>query len=330
MDQKTPDSVPPIYSVVVPAYNEAASLPELCARIDAVFAGQFENAQSYELIIISDGSTDSSRQVLSELKEKYSSLRPVHLRRNVGKSLALMTGFLKTRGSIVLTLDADLQDCPEDIPLLVDKIKSGFDLVSGRRIDRKDTWARRLGSRLFNRTSQHFTGLKIHDLNSGFKAYRAEVAQKLTIYGQFHRYIPLLAHQAGFKVTECSVRNMPRMHGSSKYPTFRHVGLMDLLSITFTHQYNMSPLHFFAKIAAIFVIPSALIIIYLILGYILSLFGLWDGVLLGPRPLLSMSLSMFLIGVNIFLTGFVCDFILSHTIQNRIKVLCDVNIEDDE
>jgi glycosyltransferase involved in cell wall biosynthesis len=330
MNMSSANSSPPRYSVVVPAFNEAPSLPELCERIDGVFANQFNIAQNYELIIISDGSTDETRQVLEELQQKFPSLRPIHLRRNVGKSLALMTGFLKTRGSIVLTLDADLQDCPEDIPLLVEKLESGFDLVSGRRIDRKDTLTRRLGSRLFNRTARRITGLQIEDLNCGFKAYRAEVAQKLTIYGQFHRYIPLLAHQAGFKVTECPVRNMPRAHGTSKFRTFRHAGLIDLLSIIFTYQYHMSPLHFFAKIAAFFIFPSVLVIAYLGLGFLMSVIGLWDGILLGPRPLLTMSLTMFMIGVNIFLTGFVCDFILNHIIQNRIKDLCDMNVEDGE
>jgi glycosyltransferase involved in cell wall biosynthesis len=330
MNSKPQNEVPPRFSVIVPAYNEAASLAELCERIDAVFNDLFSTPQSYELIIINDGSTDTTRQTLGELKTKYPTLRPIHLRRNVGKSLTLMTGFLKTNGSIVFTLDADLQDCPEDIPLLVEKLDCGFDLVSGRRLKRYDTFIRRLGSRLFNKTIQRFTGLEIHDINSGFKAYRAEVAGKLTIYGQFHRYIPLLAHQAGYKVTECAVRNMPRAHGISKYPTFRPEGLFDLLSIIFMNQYNMSPLHFFAKAAAIFIIPSVLIIAYLGTGYVLALLGLWDGVLLGPRPLLSMSLTMFLIGVNIFLTGFVCDFILNHIIQNRIKDLSEMNIEAEE
>ena len=150
MNSNQKNKLPPKFSIIVPAYNEADSLVELCERIDAVFKNQFDADQSYELIIINDGSTDRTREVLSELEATYPALRPINLRRNVGKSLTLMTGFLKTQGSIVLTLDADLQDCPEDIPLLVEKLDIGFDLVSGRRINREDTVIRRLGSRLLN------------------------------------------------------------------------------------------------------------------------------------------------------------------------------------
>lgn len=318
----------PEFSVVIPAFNEASSIPELVKRIDAVFTGGFSERRSYEIIVVDDGSKDDTRDVVREYGKKYHTLRIIVLRRNVGKSMALMTGFLKSRGKFVVTLDADLQDCPEDIPGLVEKIEEGYDLVSGKRSKRQDSLIRRIGSFFYNYTVRKLTGLEINDLNCGFKIYRREVVEALAIYGQFHRYIPLIAFQAGFKVTEAPVQNMPRKHGTSKFSTFRYQGLFDLMSIIFTYRYNLSPLHFFAKISAVFVFPSAVILTYLVGGYLLTLLGIVE-VYIGPRPLLSLSLTMFMIGVSIFLTGFVCDFMLNHMIKHRIEDLCNMNIEEE-
>jgi glycosyltransferase involved in cell wall biosynthesis len=315
-------------SVVVSALNEADSLPELIERIAEVFADGFETKRRCEIIIVDDGSSDGSEQVLRDLAAEKPNLRPIILRRNVGKSMALTSGFQKARGAYVITMDADLQDNPEDMPRMIEVLEQGNDVVAGAREKRQDTIFRKLGSWVFNRTVRRLTGLDIRDLNCGFKAYRAEVVKSIAVYGQFHRYIPLLAHYAGFKVIECPVRNSPRKHGVSRYPTIRYRGFFDLLTILFVHKYDLSPLHFFAKIAAIFLIPSVLILGYFIGRHVLSLLGIGGEFQIIERPLLSISLSMFLVGTNIFLTGFVCDFILYHLIRGRIHHISDLNIAE--
>ena len=315
-------------SVVIAALNEVDSLPELIERVEAVFEKEFGGGKSCEIIVIDDGSNDGSRELLRDLAARRPHLRPIILRRNVGKSMALTCGFQKARGGYVVTLDADLQDNPEDIPRLIEALEQGNDVVAGAREKRQDSFSRKLGSRLFNGTVRRITGLDIRDLNCGFKAYRTEVVKSIAVYGQFHRYIPLLAHNAGFKVVECPVRNSPRKHGASRYPTIRYRGLFDLLTILFVHKYDLSPLHFFAKVAAVFLIPSVLILGYFIGRHVLSLLGLVDEFQITERPLVSISLSMFVAGINIFLTGFVCDFILYHLIRGRIHRISDLNIAE--
>jgi glycosyltransferase involved in cell wall biosynthesis len=326
--QVDPPNEAPAVSVVIAALNEAESLPELIERIEAVFQSGFDGPRSFEVIVVDDGSSDGSRALLRGLAVGRPHLRPIFLRRNVGKSMALTSGFQKARGAYVVTLDADLQDNPEDIPALIEVLERGDDVIAGRREKRQDTWSRKLGSWVFNRTVRSMTGLDIQDLNCGFKAYRLEVVKSIAVYGQFHRYIPLLAYFAGFTVAECPVRNSPRKHGVSRYPTIRYRGLFDLFTILFVHKYDLSPLHFFAKIAAIFLIPSTLILGYFIGRHVLSMIGIGGEFLITERPLLSISLSMFLIGTNIFLTGFVCDFVLYHLIQGRIHRMSDLNIEE--
>jgi len=306
---------------VVAALNEVESLPELIERIEGVFADGFETKRCYEIIIVDDGSSDGSEQLLRELAAERPHLRPIILRRNVGKSMALTSGFQKARGAYVITMDADLQDNPEDIPHMVEVLELGNDVVAGAREKRQDTVSRKLGSKLFNGMVRRFTGLDIHDLNCGFKAYRVEVVKSIVVYGQFHRYIPLLAHYAGFKVIECPVRNSPRKHGTSRYPTIRYRGLFDLLTIMFVRKYELSPLHFFAKVAAVFLIPSVLILGYFIGRHALSLLGIGGEFQITERPVVSISLSM-------FLTGFVCDFVLYHLIRSRIHPMSDLNIAE--
>lgn len=318
----------PKYSAVIPAFNEIESLPELIDRITKVFLSGFPEPQSYEIIVVDDGSSDGTKELLIDLSKTLPQLRPIILRKNSGKSMALMTGFLKVRGDYVITLDADLQDNPEDIPLLMSKISDGYQLVTGHRERRHDTLTRRIGSSIFNKTVQRSTGLNIKDLNCGFKVYRSEVVRGITVYGQFHRYIPLLAHFAGFKVGEQSVKNSPRKYGYSKYRTLRYQSLFDLFSILFIHNYNLSPLHFFAKISAVFTIPSSGILLYFLSRHVLSVFGAFGPYQITERPLLSISLTMFLIGISIFLTGFVCDFILHHTIRNQIHRMSDLYIDE--
>ena len=318
----------PDITVVISALNEAASLTELVDRLEAVFANGFEAPKSYEVIIVDDGSSDGSEGLLRELAAERPWLRPIILRRNVGKSMALTSGFQKAYGTYVVTMDADMQDNPEDMPRMIALLEQDNDVVAGARLKRQDTWLRRLGSMLFNVTARRMTGLNIRDLNCGFKAYRSEVVKSIAIYGQFHRYIPLLAHYAGYKVAECPVENSARKHGTSRYPTVRYRGMFDLLTIMFIHKYDLSPLHFFAKIAAIFLVPSVLTLAYFIVRHGLSMIGIGSEFQITERPLLTISLSMLLIGANIFLTGFVCDFVLYHLIRGRIHRMSDLNIAE--
>ena len=311
-------------SVIVPAYNEAESLVELLPRLGAVLAGV-----SHEIIVVDDGSTDETAEFLRQAVKEIPALRVLVLRRNHGKSMALAVGFETARHPSVVTLDADLQDRPEDIPLLIEKLNQGFDLISGQRDQRHDGPLRKFVSWVFNRVASRLTGLKFMDLNCGLKAYRSEVVKSVPVYGQFHRYIPLLAHMSGFRVSETAVTNEPRKYGESKYKTFRYEGIWDLFSILFTYNYKFRPLHFFAKLALLFLIPSSLILLYLIGDYIYWLFGGGgEQSSLITRPLLSLSLTMFLIGVIIFVSGFICDFILHHMISTNIGHISQMSVRE--
>ena len=302
-------------SVIVPAFNEAESLSELLPRLEAVLIGC-----NYEIIIIDDGSTDDTINLVRGLAKDNAALKALVLRRNLGKSMALAVGFANARYPTVVTLDADLQDRPEDIPSLLRKLREGYDLVSGRRGQRHDGPIRKFVSFLFNQIVSRSTGLKFKDLNCGLKAYRSEVTKTVPVYGQFHRYIPLLAHMAGFKVTEIIVTNDARKYGESKYATFRYGGIWDLFSILFTCNYKFRPLHFFAQLALLFLIPSTLILIYLVGDYSVWVFsGSLERPSIFPRPLLSMSLTMFVVGAIFVVSGFICDFILHHVISGNIS-----------
>ena len=309
-------------SVIVPAFNEADSLVELLPRLRKVLVGVV-----HELIIVDDGSTDGTVQSVREVAKKGLALKVLILRRNMGKSMALAVGFENALHPIVVTLDADLQDRPEDIPALIGKLNEGYDLVSGQRAQRHDGLLRKSVSWIFNSLVSRLTGLKFKDLNCGLKAYRSEVVKTVPIYGQFHRYIPLLAHMAGFKVTEEVVTNEARKYGESKYKTFRYGGIWDLFSILFTYNYRFRPLHFFAQLSLIFLIPSTLIILYLVAGYFYWRFGgMVEHAILFVRPLLSISLTMFVVGVFVFISGFICDFILHHVVSGNISHISTTSV----
>ena len=316
------------YAVVIPVFNEAESLVELCDRIDAVFSG-FEGVQQFEVLFVDDGSTDATPETLARLAEERAYVRFLTFRRNSGKSLALMAGFQDVDSDIVITMDGDLQDNPEDIPTLVAKLDEGFDLVTGWRHQRKDQAVRKFGSWLFNVTVARATGLKLHDLNCGFKAYRREVVASLCLYGEYHRYIPVQVHLTGFQVTEAPVTNSPRKHGVSKYPTFRYQGFFDLLSLLFIHKYGLSPLHFFGTVAAMFIIPGFLMLCWFTFQQALYWSGFGDEYLVFNRPLLAMSLTALMIGVVILSTGFVCDFVLHHNIRGRIPSIIASNLKEE-
>jgi glycosyltransferase involved in cell wall biosynthesis len=311
------------YSVLIPVYCEADSIVPLCDRIACTFASLAAN-KKFEIVFVDDGSTDDTASVLRRLMQERPYLRVVTLRRNVGKSLALAAGVRYVRGKITITMDGDLQDNPEDIPGLLTVLDRGYDMVNGWRTRRQDTLVRKIGSRIYNETVRRVSGLQLRDMNCGMKAYRTEVGKVLSLYGQYHRYIPLQAHLAGFKVTEAPVRNSPRKFGTSKFRTFRYEGLFDLMSLLFLHRYGLRPMHFFGKISLFVTIPSLLVLSYLVIEQVMFWLGLGPPVL--NRPLLALALTSFLLGVLIFITGFVCDFILHHQIQSRMSNIIGLSL----
>jgi len=234
-------------SVVIPAYNEKDSLEELLAKLEKVLEGI---GGDYEIIFVDDGSTDGSLQVLQSLHERSLHVHVISFRRNYGKSAALSVGFKKASGDVVITMDADLQDDPEEIPRLIGKLDEGFDLVSGWKKVRHDPLSKRLPSKFFNFVTSLMSGLKLHDFNCGLKAYRKEVVESISVYGELHRFIPVLAGWAGFSVGEVEVKHFRRRYGKSKYGVNRFLnGFFDLITVMFITRRAKSPLHFFGRIA---------------------------------------------------------------------------------
>lgn len=232
-------------SVVIPIYNEIGSLPDLCRQLNTVLTA----LKPFEIIFIDDGSTDGSSDYLHELAIEDENVTLIQFQRNYGKAAALAEGFRQAQGEYIVTIDGDLQDDPAEIPNLLKKIKSGYDLVSGWKKDRKDPIGKTIPSRLFNFITRVFTGVKIHDFNCGLKIYRKSVVKTLDLYGGRHRYIPALAGQKNFRITEITVNHRPRLHGESKYGGARLFhGFFDLLSVLFLGRYNQSPLYLFGQI----------------------------------------------------------------------------------
>lgn len=326
MSISTGNSAPLALSIVIPAFNEAESVPELVTRIAAALADtKFDHC--YEILYVDDGSTDDTRKAIRKAGKNYP-VRAAALRTNIGKAMALMVGFSKARGEIIVTMDADLQDNPEDIPALVAHLEEGkFDLVCGWRRKREDTTIRRAGSWLFNRMIHWLTGLSIRDQNCGFKVYRASLARRLNIYGHFHRLIPMQAFLLGYVVGEAPVRNSERKYGQSKYRAFRYEGLFDFLSVLFAVRFGFAPLHFFGIISMVFVIPGALVLTWLLGEHFVFLFT-GVGAELVDRPLLILSLTTIITGIIILTTGFVCDFVLYHHARSNMAGIVEFALKE--
>ena len=305
-------------SVVIPVHNELDSLEELDFRLNNVLKDE-KLIEQYELIYVDDGSTDKSNQFLRTLT-KTSNISLITLRANFGKSMALLAGFLKAKGDYIATIDSDLQDFPEDIPILFESLKKfNCDLVCGWRSKRKDKIAKKIVSGLYNKTIKFITGLEIHDHNCGLKLYKKQVLSHISIYGQFHRYLALQAHLAKFKVKECRVRNGPRKYGESNYPTIRYEGIFDLISILLSSNARFTPSHFFGMISSIPFIGSCLIMLYLITFHIYAVLSGDSSYLLTSRPLFVIAIFLFLASIQILTAGLVCDFYLSKVMQNNKK-----------
>jgi glycosyltransferase involved in cell wall biosynthesis len=291
-------------SVVVPILNERDSLFELHRRLTKVLA---EIDQSYEIIFIDDGSTDGSGRLCQALVNADPHTVLVSLRRNFGKATALQVGFQMAQGDVVITMDGDLQDDAEEIPRFLQALERGFDLVSGWKQNRQDPLTKTLPSRLFNYVTATLTGVALRDFNCGFKAYRREVIQALNLYGEFHRFIPVLAHAKGFRIGEIPVRHHARLHGKSKYSVERFFrGPLDLLTILFLSSFHCRPLHLFGLIGLVFAMLGFSIDAYLAL--------LWfSGINIGNRPLLILGTLLLTVGLQVLLFGLLAEMITATT-----------------
>jgi glycosyltransferase involved in cell wall biosynthesis len=292
-----------VISVVVPVHNEERSVALLYDELRSALEPQ---GQPWEAIFVDDGSTDSTFAALTRLHNAADNVRVVRLRRNFGKAAALRAGFDQARGETVITIDGDLQDDPAEIPRLLAKLDEGFDLVSGWKAHRRDPLSRRVLSRIFNRVTGAFSGVRLHDMNCGLKAYRAEVVHGLRLYGELHRFIPVLAHYRGFRIAELPVNHRPREHGRSRYGVERYLrGFLDLLTVSFIGRYRHRPLHLFGGLGLILGAIGSAILVYLTVLKAL-------GNAIGHRPLLMLGVLLVVIGMQFFSLGLISEMITSH------------------
>ena len=297
-------------SVIVPLYNEAESLPELYAWIQRVMN---ENKFSYEVIFVNDGSTDNSWQVIQDLKSKSENVRAIRFRRNYGKSPALFCGFERAEGDVVITMDADLQDSPDEIPELYRMVmQDGYDLVSGWKQKRYDnTFTKNIPSKIYNATARKVTGLKLHDMNCGLKAYRKEVIKNIEVYGEMHRYIPYLAKNAGYtNIGEKVVIHRKRQYGVSKFGLERFVnGYLDLFSLYFLDKFGKQPMHFFGLWGSVMFFIGFIAVVVVGAMKLVALAKAIPAPLVTDTPYFYIALTMMLLGTQMFLSGFVGELV---------------------
>ena len=289
-------------SVVVPVHDEERTLAllfdELQSALDPL-------GQPWEAVFVDDGSSDGSFSALTRLHDAHDNVRVVRLRRNFGKAAALAAGFTNAQGDIVVTIDADLQDDPAEIPRLLAKLDEGFDLVSGWKAHRRDPITRRALSRIFNWVTGRVSGIRLHDLNCGLKAYRAEVVQGLRLYGELHRFIPVLAHYRGHRIAELPVNHRPREHGRSRYGVERYLrGFLDLLTVSFIGRYRYRPLHLFGGLGLGLGALGMAVLVYLTVLKI-------GGEAIGRRPLLILGVLLVVVGLQLFSLGLISELITS-------------------
>jgi dolichol-phosphate mannosyltransferase len=299
-----------VLSVVVPVRNEERSVELL---YDEVQAALDPLGGEWEAVLVDDGSTDGSFSALTRLHARAANVRVVRLRRNFGKAAALAAGFRLSRGDVIVTLDADGQDDPAEIPRLLAKLDEGFDLVSGWKTKRRDPWRRRLLSRIFNSVTGRISGIRLHDMNSGLKAYRAGVVRGMPLYGELHRFIPVLAHYRGFRVAELPVNHRPREHGRSRYGLERYLrGFFDLLTVTFMGRYRHRPLHLFGGLGLALGLVGFLICLYLTI--------LWfAGHAIGHRPLLTLGVLLVVVGIQFLSLGLIGEMITTHHEERAVE-----------
>jgi glycosyltransferase involved in cell wall biosynthesis len=289
-------------SVVIPVHDEELSVAplydELAATLDPL-------GRDWEAVFVDDGSSDGTFAALTRLHDSARNIRVVRLRRNFGKAAALAAGFAQAHGDVVVTMDGDLQDDPAEIPKLLAKLDEGFDLVSGWKAQRRDPLTRRIPSKIFNRVTGAVSGLRMHDMNCGLKAYRAEVVKGLQLYGELHRFVPVLAHQRGYRVAELPVNHRPRGHGRSRYGIERYLrGAFDLLSVSFIGRYRTRPLHLFGTFGLVLGLVGTVVLVYLTALKI-------EGHAIGHRPLLTLGVLLVVVGIQLFSLGLLAELILA-------------------
>lgn len=310
-------------SVIIPVFNEQDSLPELHNWICRVMEG---HGYSYEIIFVNDGSNDESWSEIQKLTELNPNVKGVSFTRNYGKSAALDMGFSKAQGEVVITMDADLQDSPDEIPELYEMIvREGFDVVSGWKKKRRDPITKTIPSRFFNGVTRIISGIKLHDFNCGLKAYKNKVVKNIHIYGEMHRYIPLIAKWNGFSnIGEKVVEHRPRKYGETKFGIERFLnGFLDLISVSFVNRYKRKPMHFFGTLGTVSFLAGFFITSWLIFQ---KIYGLYQGRAvreITAQPLFFLALVALIIGVQLFLTGFLAEMMTSNNSRKA-----DYNIEE--
>ena len=313
-------------SLVIPTLNEEESLPELMAWIDRVM--REKQISQFEAIVIDDGSNDRTWAVVNELKKKYPFIKGIRFRRNYGKSAALQKGFEAAKGKVVITMDADLQDSPEEIPELMRLIREeNYDLVSGWKKNRHDPLGKTLPSKLFNGVTRKMSGIKLHDFNCGLKAYRHDVVKNIEVYGEMHRYIPVIAKWAGFtRIGEKVVQHQARKFGKSKFGLERIMnGFLDILSIYFVGKFGKRPMHFFGTLGVLFFLIGFAILVYL--SYLKYFQGLYR---ISDRPIFFFGILVLIIGSQLFLTGFVAEMISRNAPhRNKYRIAETIDVDKD-
>jgi len=296
-------------SFVIPLLNEDESLPELTQQIHSAVADRF----SYEIIFVDDGSTDNSWEVIQSLVREHDVVYGVRFRRNYGKSTALQEGFERAHGKYVVTMDADLQDDPNEVPDMIRKLKDGADLVSGWKKVRHDPISKTLPSRFFNFVTRKVAGINLHDFNCGLKAYRKEVVEEIHLYGELHRYIPMLAKWEGYtNIEEQVVKHHPRKYGKTKFGLSRFMnGFLDLVTLTFVQRYLQKPMHFFGTLGIFLMVAGGLINLYL--AYVKLVLNQP----LGNRPLLFLGILLLVLGVQFFSTGLLAELINKNYVRKQ-------------
>lgn len=299
----------PQISVVIPLMNEAGSLHELGQRLETTLRSMA--GDRYEVIFIDDGSTDNSYEILRELHRANPRYHAIRFRTNYGKSAALAVGFERARGEWVFTMDADLQDDPNELPAILAKLQSGYDLVSGWKKVRHDPWHKTMPSKVFNKVVQMVTGLHIHDFNCGLKGYHRDVLPELSVYGEMHRYLPAQAHWQGFRVTELPVQHHPRKYGVSKFGMSRFAkGFLDLLTLLLTTKYARRPLHIFGAVGILVAAIGFVIDLWLTIEWFLGKTALTN------RPLSLLGVLLIIVGVQLISIGLLGEMIVKNSLDN--------------
>ncbi len=308
-------------SIVVPLFNEAGSLPELVAKLHEVIGRM---GVAYEIILVDDGSTDGSWQEIARLAKTDQRVKGIRFGRNYGKSPALNEGFAAAQGHVVITMDADLQDDPNEVPALYAMIAGdGFDLVSGWKKKRHDPLSKTIPTKLFNWTTRRVSGVKLHDFNCGLKAYRGEVVKHIEVYGEMHRYIPFIARKEGFrKIGEKVVEHHPRKHGRTKFGASRFInGFLDLLTITFVFRFGRKPMHFFGALGTLMAVLGFLAASWVVGEKVLHLSRHEPAPLVADQAFFYIALTAMIIGVQLFTAGFVAELVSRNAPErNRYRV----------